>query len=251
MSEAASIAAPAVQSPWALCRWRVDYPIPVGRSRELAAGLCGALLPLLGPAVAEVVLKDRLAVVALPRVPLPPAAEAEEVGLLVPRKPTHSARRALRTAVDSVLRAGFPLDQRNMRMRPRRWEADSVNWAGPSRVWTSVTPWVSETPHAGRRADERRRCLLASLGYSFFPGFSPEHQRAAVRDLVSDAQVHEEPWLTGVSATTELPAFRPGPPSHIRLSFTRPVEGPIALGRERLFGMGLLAPVDPPRDLFD
>ena len=238
---------PVLRSPYLLHRWGLDQAMPAQRSREIASGFCGALLRHLGPAVEEVVVRNRLAVLALPRLPAPAKPEVIAIGLLVPREASEKSSKALDRGVQAVGEQGFDVAGCELRLEPGRSGSDQAgSWAGPSRLWTSVTPWVSEGDHAGRFAEHRRRCLLDSLAISILGDGDHVEQRLSIERLVGEAQVHDEAWVPGVEPASRSPELRPGPPMHARIAFREPVEGPIVIGRDRLFGMGLLAPLDVP-----
>jgi CRISPR-associated protein Csb2 len=76
-------------------------------------------------------------------------------------------------------------------------------------------------------------------------------QRLDIERLVEEAQVHDEAWIPGIQPASQSPELRPGPPAHVRVAFGGAVEGPIVIGRDRLFGMGLLMPLDVPIELFE
>jgi CRISPR-associated protein Csb2 len=242
----------AARSPYAISRWEIDQLLPVERTREIAAGFCGALLRGLGKAVDEVVLTDRLGVLALPELPVGPNGRVSAVGVLAARDRTPRSTAALRAAVRRVGRRGFDFAGQRVRLKPATSNTlDPHRWVGPARVWTSVTPWVSETYHGGLSAEHRSRAVRASLGAALLGEFDPEGQAAEMEQLVESVQTHDEAWVPGVLAASDTPQFRPGPPTHVRITFREAVEGPIALGRDRLFGMGLLVPVDMPSEPFD
>jgi CRISPR-associated protein Csb2 len=104
---------------------------------------------------------------------------------------------------------------------------------------------VSEGDHAGRFAEYRRRCLLESLSI-FLSGNGDRATWLGTERLVEEAQVHDEAWVSGIAPASQSPELRPGPPAHVRLAFAGAMEGPIVIGRDRLFGMGLLLPLDVP-----
>jgi len=242
----------AARSPYAISHWQIDQVLPADRSREIAAGFCGALLRGLGKAVDEVVLTDRLGVLALPELPVGPNGRVSAVGVLAARQRTERSTEALRAAVRRVGYRGFEFAGRRVRLKPASATTlERHRWIGPARVWTSVTPWVSETYHGGRSARHRDRALRASLGAALFGEFDPQGQAAEIERLVRSVQTHDEAWVPGVLAASDTPQFRPGPPTHVRITFREAVEGPIVLGRDRLFGMGLLVPMDMPSEPFD
>jgi CRISPR-associated protein Csb2 len=104
-------------------------------------------------------------------------------------------------------------------------------WRGPAREWVTAFPAVHErfTKGPPGLTEVRRWC-----GYAGLP------------EPVS-VQMTRVPQVPG--AVDLPPAFtqRKGDParpySHLRLVFAEPIRGPIAVGRGRHFGLGLLAPL--------
>lgn len=246
-------AAVRLRSPFSLSRWGIDPPVPAHRSREVAAGFCGALLERLGAAVEAVVLQDRLAVLALPQLPAPAGkGRVSGVGVLVDRNRGDDVTRLLRDAIRSIGISGFEVGGRRVRLKPAAAGAiEEQRWVGPGRVWTSVTPWISETSLLGRAGHIRDRCLRDSLSRALSVDPQAPLEPDALDRSIQSAQTHDEAWIAGVPAASHGPQFRPGPPVHVRITFDGPVEGPIAVGRDRLFGMGLLVPMDMPTEPFE
>lgn len=239
---------PVLRFPHAICRWELDVAMPAERSREIAVGFCGALLQHLGDAVDEIVDEGRLAVFALPKIPVAASGEVAAVGLLVPRNPSERSSRALSTAIRSIGQEGFDVAGRDLRLRPTSSKAYELSrWVGPSRIWTSVTPWVSGV--AGVK--NLRTHILDSLGSSLFGDLDQAQRILAIERLVTRVQAHDEAWVPGLPPASRSFGARPAPSAHVRISFCSPVEGPIVIGRDRLLGMGLLAPVDPPVEPFE
>lgn len=244
---------PVLRSPQAICRWELDVAMPAEHSREIAVGFCGALLRRLGKAVDEIVVEDQLAVFALPRIPVPAGGgEAAAVGLLVPRSPSARSSRALRAAIRSICQEGFRVAGRDLRLRSADPNAyDARRWVGPSRIWTSVTPWVSEGVDLEKLASRRQRHLLDALGASLLGNLDPAQRILAMEELVASVQAHDEAWVPGFPPAGGSFGVRSSCQTHVRICFRGPVEGPIAIGRDRLLGMGLLAPVALPIQPFE
>jgi CRISPR-associated protein Csb2 len=106
-------------------------------------------------------------------------------------------------------------------------------WTMPSTRFVSALPVVHEVHrHSGPNlADVTEWCDHAKVA-------PPIAFRSSTFGMIEGAPVlrpHE--------------VYRPGRPrlpySHISVTFAEPVRGPIALGRSRTFGLGLLAPVGP------
>lgn len=240
---------PILRSPHAICRWELDVAMPAERSREIAVGFCGALLQRLGKAVDEVVVEDRLAVLTLPRIPVSATSgEAGAVGLLVPRAPSERSRRALRDAIRSIGREGFHVAGRSLRLRSVRSKAfESRRWVGPSHVWTSVTPGFQRSAkRKGSRANVGAICSTRSARCSsvtgtkrsgpFGDGGLGDGAAGPRRGLGSPGYRRQVRHSMSARPRRHMCEFAFGPRSR----------GPIVIGRDRLLGMGLLVPVDPP-----
>jgi CRISPR-associated protein Csb2 len=236
---------PAVRSPHAICRWELDAPVPARHLREVAASFCGALLGEVGRAVDELVIRERLAVFALPRIPVTPGGEeAVAVGISVPRRPSGWTGEALRDAIRFICKDGFDVAGRPMRLRPARaLGLDVRRWVGPSRLWTSVTPAVFGSSLPPKRPAHRKRFMLDALGEALLGGAGSVQRSATMEGLVEEVAAHEEAWIAGLPRASGFVDGRSGAPTYFRVTFQEPVEGPIVIGRDRLLGMGLLAPL--------
>jgi CRISPR-associated protein Csb2 len=120
---------------------------------------------------------------------------------------------------------------------PKPWGANPERWTRAARRWVSVTPVVHE--RWSRRApgpeEATRWCVHAGIR-------APSSGEAFVTAVESSRRGL-------VRGALDLPpalVFRAGrerrPYSHMRLTFSRPVEGPVVLGRCRQLGFGLFAP---------
>lgn len=121
--------------------------------------------------------------------------------------------------------------------RPLLWTLREARYRAPSRVWETVTPVV----HARRRTSTGPRGLerqiAADCAHVGLPAPSaievlsgPPLAGAPAR-LIPDHAVPEA-WRASLR----------GPRSHLRLTFDRPIAGPVILGRARHFGVGLCLP---------
>lgn len=107
--------------------------------------------------------------------------------------------------------------------------SNPARWAGPARTWVSAFPVVFErrTKSALTLAELSKWCEWAGLP-------APVAFRAA-----------RVPLVPGAAALAPGEALRgePRPYCHIEMTFGEAVRGPIAIGRGRHFGLGLMAPV--------
>jgi CRISPR-associated protein Csb2 len=108
----------------------------------------------------------------------------------------------------------------------------STRWTRESRQWASVTPIVPSrfcTSDSQRRAYVVEACRQAGLP-------------------APTVEVSREPFVEGglrlpISKAARRPGSFSRPNFHARIQFEQPVEGPIALGDMRHYGLGLMAPV--------
>ncbi|MBE6480945.1 MAG: type I-U CRISPR-associated protein Cas5/Cas6 [Actinomyces ruminicola] len=102
-------------------------------------------------------------------------------------------------------------------------------WTGPARTWATATPLVLDRY-------PKDRDLPAAVAESFVNAGLPEPQ---------EVEVSKEPMLYGAARLKprELPKRCHGRLyTHARVTFDRPVNGPILAGAGRYFGVGLFAP---------
>lgn len=109
----------------------------------------------------------------------------------------------------------------------RPWAAHPDRWRGPATRWVSATPVVHERHGPVDDAEIARWCDHVGLP-------APARWRLARHPLT----------VGGVQLRGHALRHRyPGSPfSHLALEFARPQMGPLAIGRGRQFGLGLLAP---------
>lgn len=109
---------------------------------------------------------------------------------------------------------------------------DPRRWIGPSTRWVSVFPVVFERhPHGSPTLpDVARWCAHAGL------------------PTPVTAEVSPVPFVPGAASLHPSEVFRPGkqrwPYAHLKVEFAEPVSGPVAIGRGRQLGLGLMAPAD-------
>jgi CRISPR-associated protein Csb2 len=119
---------------------------------------------------------------------------------------------------------------------PRPWAANPKRWQEATRTWVSAFPVVQERwqPEGPDLAEVARWCRHAGISV------------APIRCRWSPV-----PILEGAPHLRPEEVHRPGserrPYGHLRVEFATPVKGPLALGRARQFGLGLMAPVHPAR----
>jgi CRISPR-associated protein Csb2 len=125
---------------------------------------------------------------------------------------------------------------------------------GPARTWSTVTPVILpgyDDKHRlraklqGPHAAEEQKTLLARLDKSIraliWKAF---HQAGWTDDALAGAEVEYRPvgWFRGLDLAKnyELPPLR-FPRYHVRVRFSHPIPGPLAIGAGRYRGLGLFA----------
>jgi CRISPR-associated protein Csb2 len=107
-------------------------------------------------------------------------------------------------------------------------------WAGPARVWITVTPTVLNR-FTGKRADKSPEAVVHSM--CAHVGL-PAPQSFELRPEAFAAAIpHTRHFLV------RRPHWRPLPHGHLRLEFTEPVFGPVVIGSCRHYGLGLMLPL--------
>lgn len=103
-------------------------------------------------------------------------------------------------------------------------------WSRLSKRWISVTPVVLDRyPKKGRLSVER--IIADSCPHSGLP------EPATVKVL-------RYPWMQGIPASREFnPRSKGRLFSHVEMEFEEPVWGPVLVGRERFYGMGMFRPI--------
>ena len=111
------------------------------------------------------------------------------------------------------------------------WTSNPARWTGPARHWVTVFPAVHERYTKGRLTIDDVSEWCSNAGYP--PPISFRES--------------EVPLVDGAADLSPIRIFGPGrkhyPYSHLEIIFSRPVRGPIAIGRGRSHGFGLMAPV--------
>ena len=104
-----------------------------------------------------------------------------------------------------------------------------ATWSRPARTWASVTPVVLDRhPKRGESVEDLVADSLELAGYP--------------RPL--DVAVGQRSIFRGVAAAHEFTPRGRGRWTHVALKFARRVAGPMLVGKERHFSMGLLRPAD-------
>lgn len=226
------------QGPWHdLLALRTFSEVPMRRTAELASALRTAVLSKAGddaPAVLHGHVEDHhVAWSVLPDVGHRHArGRVLGVGAWLPRLMTNDDRAAAAIALSAL--EVVLVDSRPIAVgRSESTRATPIGlgrrpWCAASRRWASVTPVVFDRhPKAGQRPET----LIADAV-----------QRAGYPRPVEVALSQESPHR-GVPRAHEFRPRRPGRWTHALLEFDLFVSGPVLVGRERYFGMGMMRPV--------
>lgn len=113
----------------------------------------------------------------------------------------------------------------------RKWSTQPERWSRPATRWFSATPVVAQR---GRRGGPRFEDVCKWFEDAGYP-------------RPSEVNISPTPTATGVVKLAPWEVHRNGknryPYYWLDVTFGREIEGPICIGRNRSFGMGLLAPV--------
>jgi CRISPR-associated protein Csb2 len=110
------------------------------------------------------------------------------------------------------------------------WALAVERWSGPAREWATATPIVLDRfPRRSRSVEDEVRASVANAGLA---------------DPVAVALLAGPPVPGAPQAGRLRGSVARGLRVHARLRFRDPVRGPVAVGRGRFRGVGLLVPVD-------
>lgn len=112
-------------------------------------------------------------------------------------------------------------------------------YRGPSRTWESVVPVVHSRHRTSKGPSGVRRQVAADCRDAGLP--EPEHVEFLDPPAIGGAALRLT--LAGLPAEHAWRDLIRGHRSHVRITFARPVAGPVLLGRARHFGSGLCVPV--------
>lgn len=166
-----------------------------------------------------------------------PHASGQVLGVAaaIPREVSLDERAAIVKAVNAVeklhnlgtgawrLKAGADRSVRTL--APNRWTR-------PARRWQSVTPVILDR-HPKRRGQD---ALKDALSETFVNAGVPKPEQIWCSRIPWQAAAVPAPAYTEHSLPDGLRV-------HVEVSFPKPVQGPLLVGRGRYFGVGLFAPV--------
>jgi CRISPR-associated protein Csb2 len=115
-------------------------------------------------------------------------------------------------------------------------------YSRPSKAWASVLPVVLDRHPKHRSGADAASVIAMMLTRAGIPA---ESISTAHLDILATSHVRGAPSIHAVRAA--LPSdspYRGRPMTHLRLTFSEPLRGPILLGAGRHRGLGLLLPID-------
>ena len=156
------------------------------------------------------------------------------VGILVPDSVDAHERQTLHDAIDELrpISVGSRGDiAYQIDASPTKASLKRGPYAGPSTLWTTVTPYVYDRyPETDQDRDEMIASACEHIGL-------PQPKQVHVIE-------HGVSPLTGVpnAESTRLDGtrFSSHPRRHVVIQFEEPVQGPITIGRGRFLGIGLM-----------
>lgn len=155
------------------------------------------------------------------------------LGMLLPRSTSRPERDEAVLALSQVRELSLEDGQRiGLRQQPSYQSApqglERLTWARASRTWVSATPIVLERhPKRGQDVESLIADSCERWGYPRPAG----------------VEVGQHSPLRGVPMAKAFRPRRPGRWTHAVLHWDRPLQGPVLLGREQHFGLGLLRPL--------
>ena len=237
----ASSAGMVAAGPWSeIVSMRLRHPLSVVRVVEATEALRRAVLSVLGDSAPAAIhghegtgrasTTTHVAWLGLPN--LSPFARGELIGLalaLPADLPAHDRARCLQAvlAIDHIVVGG-----RRVEVEPptHALSLEGRSWTRPARRWRSVTPVVLDRyPKRGKLTAE------AIVQQGVVDAGFPEPVRVQLGDLGA------------LGPSVPCAAFRLRRPGRIYrqvdIEFSSPVSGPVLVGAERHFGLGLCLPV--------
>jgi CRISPR-associated protein Csb2 len=225
------------QSPWGeLLALRPGRFLDIRRTANLAEGLRAAVLSRAGDDASPLLHGhggDHAAWAVIPDVGHAHAAgRVLGLGLWLPRVIDEQTRtdcvlplmQVDRVKCDGqVVEVGMQLAHKQM---PRGlWRR---TWASPSRTWGSVTPVVLDRhPKRGQRVEDLIADSVEMAGYA--------------RPV--EVELGQSSLFKGAPLAREIRPRSHGRWTHVTLAFDQRVAGPLLVGRDRHFGMGLMRPL--------
>jgi CRISPR-associated protein Csb2 len=230
-------------SPWGeLLPLRPGRLVDMRRAAQLASGLRAAVLSRAGDGASPLLHGhggDHAAWAIIPDVGHTHArGHVLGLGLWLPHGIDDRARTDCVLPLMQVNHVNFGERQVNVGMPPAHQQTPRglwrQTWCHPSRTWASVTPVVLDRhPKRGQRVEEVVADSVEMAGYP--------------RPV--DVELGQCSAFRGAPPAREFSPRSRGCWTHVALAFDRRVAGPLLVGKDRHFGLGLLRPVDDLRAL--
>jgi len=224
------------EGPWReLVALRLDRPLALERCVAVTESLRAAVMSVLGDDAPSSIhghgAEDHVAWTPLPDVGHAFASgEFRGIGAWLPATVRADDRIAILQAMrelDHVRIRGIDIKVQFETQPPLARQADT--WTRPSRIWASVTPVVAD------RVPKKGQTLAASLRLSFQWAGYPIPVRV---DASGYSAFGAAPRANAVK-TRALKRLR----THVVVEFAERVAGPVLVGAERFFGLGMFRPL--------
>ena len=149
------------------------------------------------------------------------------IGLLVPRGTAQSDRFALLKGLSKLKTLHTAIGNYTVDQFASSWSLNAQRYTSDSTEWVTVTP--IELPTFPRKKLLPSDLIASACKHSGLP--QPRHVHVSQHGL-----------MKGVVSSRHFPRNR-CPLYHARITFERPVAGPVSIGRGRYLGHGLCLPV--------
>lgn len=230
-------------SPWGeLLPLRPGRQVDIRRTAQLAGGLRTAVLSRAGDGASPLLHGhdgDHAAWAIIPDVGHAHArGHVLGLGLWLPRGIDDQARTDCVLPLMQVDHVNFGDRQVSVGMPPAHQQTPRglwrQTWCRPSLTWASVTPVVLDRhPKRGQRIEDVIADSVEMAGYP--------------RPV--DVELGQCSAFRGAPPAREFSPRSRGCWTHVALAFNQRVAGPLLVGKDRHFGLGLLRPVDEPQGL--
>ena len=226
------------RSPWGeLLALRPDQMIDIRRAAQLATSLRAAVLSRAGDGASSLLhghAGDHAAWAIIPDAGHPYArGHVLGLGLWLPNGIDDPARTACALPLMQVDHLNLGGRHIRIGMQPAHQPTPKGlwrrTWSRPARAWASVTPVVFD------RHPKRRQSLESAMADSAEMAGYP---RPIAIELSQSSP------FKGVPLAHEFRPRSSGRWIHVVLNFAQPVAGPVLLGKDRHFGMGLMRPLE-------
>lgn len=159
-------------------------------------------------------------------------------GLMLPRTLSDADYGALIQALGAWLQDGGHVDMGALEWKmavaadDHRGSLKEDRFAGQSVTWSSVTPVAFDRhPRRTLTAQDVVAAMCADVGLP-----EPESVETSPASSIQGAEASRRHYLGGRSYLRDKPI------THVRITWKRPIPGPVLLGRGRYFGLGLMLP---------